>query len=413
MSYSMLSLLAAFLFSVAWSQKAGDQLELQNTEVLDKASVHDELSFLQVKAAAVHKEQAEDENKKSFEKSGMISHGSSNSSSSSGARKNKCVNYLEQPSTNKPKDFTSFWHGSMGAGLYVNPEAKVAFCLIEKNACSQWINLFNRLEHKNNLDIFDSLGDATNYSLRTGTYTDAKAAETFQNPSATRAVFVRDPLERFLSAFLDKCASNNCQNPFCQMRDPSLSGQPIAFKQAVTWLLQLKDLAAAETQGKIDGHFRPQAKHCELDQRINEYNVIGYLKPDSLTTAASCLIERAGLQRFNVISNKDSRPLFREASAPKTVEFLKRFYTPEAARAVYDAYALDYKTFNIPRPEWMDNATGQLYDSTEGVRCHTTSAETPLPNYTVLSFLQTSETVEHASDAWDIPTLASRAGYVL
>jgi len=304
-----------------------------------------------------------------------------------------CSNLWEQQATNKPRDFTHFDHGSNYEGLYVDPNANIAFCLIEKNACSQWTSVFTKLEQRN-LDF-----NQPNFGLRQQTYTDQRAMETFQNPNATRGVFVRDPLERFLSGFLDKCLGDGCSNPYCFMREKSQDGTQITFSQAVSWLLRQDE---QHNLAALDGHFKPQAWHCELEKRINEYNVIGLMQSGSLADTASCFLERAGLDKINAVSSEsDSEPFWQPpgADAKSTSDYLKRFYTPESAKAVYDVFSMDYKTFNLSRPEWIESATGEFYESISGTMCDQG-----------IVALQHEET---ATDIWDIATLAKRAGFVI
>mmetsp|Transcript_43695 Transcript_43695/g.76631 ORF Transcript_43695/g.76631 Transcript_43695/m.76631 type:complete len:369 (+) Transcript_43695:95-1201(+) len=298
----------------------------------------------------------------------------------------RCINLHEQEATQRPRNFRNFDHGSRYEGLYVNPEANFAFCTIEKNACSSWAAIISKLESHNvsNNDVV--------WGITQDTFTVAKANEVFQNPSSTRAVFVRDPLERFLSAFLDKCFSIGCKNIYCGMRsqEQTKAGQQITFSQAVSWLLK-KDLS------ELDGHYKPQAKHCELERRVKEYNVIGHMESSNLASTASCLLEHAGLERLNVISSKaGSEPFWQQKEGEQTVDYLMKFYTPKSAKAVYDAFAIDYQTFDLPRPAWMDHATGELYASTSGTKCSEEAS---------FSDSQTGDS------AWDIPTLARRAGF--
>lgn len=302
----------------------------------------------------------------------------------------RCSNLHERQAIRRPRNFRRFDHGSKYEGLYVNPEANFAFCTIEKNACSSWAAIISKLESNNvsNNDV--------NWGITHETFTVAKANKVFQNLNSTRAVFVRDPLERFLSAFLDKCFSVGCKNIYCdRMRSEgkTKSGDQITFSQAVSWILD-QDLS------ELDGHFRPQANHCELDQRIDEYNVIGLMESRNLASTASCLLERAGLERLNVINGKEgSEPFWQPKTGEQTVDYLMKFYTTESAKAVYDAFAIDYQTFDIPPPSWMDHATGELYTSTSGTECSDS-----------VSFSDSSNTT---LNAWDIPALARRAGFKL
>merc|ERR1719337_206568 len=67
--------------------------------------------------------------------------------------------------------------------------------------------------------------------------------QVFADPEATRAVFVRDPLHRFLSAFLNKCYNPTDdeaqgQAGMASMQNCPMYKEGIVFKDAVEWALQ-------------------------------------------------------------------------------------------------------------------------------------------------------------------------------
>jgi len=255
---------------------------------------------------------------------------------------------MRDPSnTAEPLSFEGFDHGSNYEGLYVNAEHQFAFCLIEKNACTEWNELLiGKLE---GMDAQWAVQDVFNASV---------AQEVFSNPFSVRAVFVRDPLERFLSAFLSKC-TDECDNAFCFPRVVGGKTGAISFQEAIDWLVE-RDVA------ELDGHFRSQAHHCELYKRLHEYNVMGVMSARNLGTDASCLLENVGLQRLNVKGgNEPYWPNMRDANATlehETASLLQKYYTPETAQLVMQAYAVDYDLFGLVKPPWVDAATGEWID---------------------------------------------------
>lgn len=292
-----------------------------------------------------------------------------------------------------PLNFASFDHGSSYEGLYVNEEARFAFCAIEKNACSHWTALFNKLE-TGNLNA-----NGAQYGLIHQKFSAEAASAVFRDQSAIRAVFVRDPLERFLSAFLDKCFDNNCGNGFCFMRPHNMTGQRIPFSRAVEWL-------KTENVENLDGHFKLQSKHCELDKRIHEYNVVALMKPSTLAKDGSCLLEKAQLGMLNTRGSQEGNVPFWQTPIdvpdPNHVELLKSFYTREAAELVYKIFEKDYETLSIPPPDWMLEAKGEIFHSTRNLKC-----DVKLPE---VSVSKVGQGLEHEED--DLLVLAKRAGYV-
>merc|ERR1719443_2222031 len=103
---------------------------------------------------------------------------------------------------------------------------------------------------------------------------------------------VRDPLERFASAFLDKCFGYGCANAWCHARDPELSGMPIAFSSAVDWML-------GSDPKVLDRHWRLQSRHCDLHRRVREYTVVGLMQKQSLHRDAMCLMDSLGLEGYD------------------------------------------------------------------------------------------------------------------
>jgi hypothetical protein len=294
------------------------------------------------------------------------------------------------------KSFTDFDHGSSYEGLYVNKDAKFAFCLIEKNACSAWSTIFQRME-TGNLDW-----NSASYGIAQSSFSSEDAAHVFSDTSASRAVFIRDPLERFLSAFLDKCTSGSCANSFCFMRSADQSGSPIAFSAAVDWL---KD---KDGNSLGDGHWSSQASHCELSSRLHEYTVLGIMKPSTLAPNAACLMERANLSSVNVKSSSDASGFWEtpdeKQNETENVEYLKSFYTKEAAEAVYNAFKDDYELFGIPRPSWIGDANGKFF--TEPSLC-----TTALLLGAGMKSGHKSQSDNGLFDDDDVPSLARRAGF--
>lgn len=306
-----------------------------------------------------------------------------------GLRLHKMTCDLHTQFTQKPLSFTSFDHGSSYQGLYVNKTAKFAFCTIEKNACSKWTAILNKLR-TGDLNL-----NQPSYGISHQTFSAEEALAVFSDDSATRAVFVRDPLERFLSGFLNKCTKKNCENQFCAMRSKSMAGQKIPFEAAVKWL-QKKDVA------NLDGHFKLQSKHCELDKRILEYNVVHVMKSSSLSKDASCLLEKTNLGRLNTQGPKNGNKVFWEENNQddaRTTELLKHFYTREAAEVVFKIFERDYQTFSIPRPKWIDSANGQFYQSVDTFSCEKALLKTDI-----------FESMDDDED--ELVVLAKRAGFI-
>jgi len=314
-------------------------------------------------------------------------------------------NLQEQQSKEPPASFENFDHGSGYEGLYVNQDANFAMCLIEKNACSAWTAIMGKLQD-GNLD-----NNAARYGIAQRSFTAAGASKVFNDPDSVRAVFVRDPLERFLSAFLSKCADASCKNQFCFMRKMSQLGEAIPFSQAVEWALT-QDLT------HVDGHFRLQSRHCELHNRLHEYSVIGVMQSDTLAEDASCMLSRANLSHVNYNSHTKTAPFWKvghHRNRSENVEFLQSFYDQEAANAMYNLLKEDYETFKMPKPSWIDSAHGKILNAHPPKACNSENPnQAGNPQNVLLEVAERkfADSIDHTSED-DISSLARMAGFTL
>jgi hypothetical protein len=187
--------------------------------------------------------------------------------------------------------------------LFVDPELKFAFCPIEKDACSYFDQVMTRMLTRNTSyalpmlmpEDFTKIYSAGSISQKQFGIEGIK--KVFKDPEATRAVFVRDPLHRFLSAYLNKCLHPTPEEAAGvgtgnePMRNCPMYKKGVVFKDAIDWALQ-KDMK------DVNPHWKLQAYHCNLEKYIQSYNVIGVLS-GSLSGDAKCLFEKAGLGDFN------------------------------------------------------------------------------------------------------------------
>jgi len=231
--------------------------------------------------------------------------------------------------------------------------------MIPKNAVSQWSKLLTRLEYMR-LDI-----DHAYYFLAEDKWSADKAWNIFSNKAAVRAVFLRDPLERFLSAFLNKC-TDTCHNGFCLNRGSRnmSTSPPPSFRDAVSWVESLGPKGVKN----LDTHWKPQAYHCDLHERIHEYTDVGLMQLGNLAESAGCLLKKAGLGWLDVDDQNISKSFWQDSDKfveHNTANLLKQYYTPEAAATVMKAFKVDYDLLDelqFPRPQWIQDATGEKID---------------------------------------------------
>mmetsp|Transcript_34306 Transcript_34306/g.81950 ORF Transcript_34306/g.81950 Transcript_34306/m.81950 type:complete len:252 (-) Transcript_34306:53-808(-) len=201
-----------------------------------------------------------------------------------------------------------------------------------------------------------------NYFEVATAWSEDAASKVFQDPRSVRVLWVRDPLERFLSAFLNKCVNNDnhdypAQCPFERTAQPP--GFPLS--QAQSWLRAGGVL--------VDGHFALQSSHCELRNRLHEYNVIGLMTHSDFAKNAECILAQAGLSYLN--KRADGKPFFSHpVNAGKrefaSQEILKKFFTKEFAYQLLELYKDDYRLFRLKPPTWVHEATGEWFNSPMG-----------------------------------------------
>lgn len=108
----------------------------------------------------------------------------------------------------------AFEHGTEYEGLAI-VGTHFAFCMIEKVACTQ----FGRILGQATPFLPHRIHTLTQYKANPDNKRRQRTYElVFNEPRATRAVFVRDPLSRFASAIIDKCYDPQFTNGFCFFR---------------------------------------------------------------------------------------------------------------------------------------------------------------------------------------------------
>lgn len=207
-----------------------------------------------------------------------------------------------------------------------------------------------------------------------------------------RIVILRDPLTRFLSAFLDKCVSRNRIEQHCEptrlfgysskdkdnqnnnttatrkedenaIRVDDLEKDSHLFFQAYVDLLPLK----------WNVHFFPQALYCNgLYRTLPEYKFVGEMGPqyhDDLHRIAN----HYGTPLQDVITDqfklKQSPPTtttppqttttttsaydFRSRSQ-KAARLISEYYTPATVRKALEYFSIDYIKLGLELPDWVD-----------------------------------------------------------
>lgn len=142
--------------------------------------------------------------------------------------------------------------------LLAAPELKLLFCFIPKNACTQFNKLMNAL---NNIPVFGDICGPSDPNFRS-----LASREVIRNhvddPSWTKAVFLRDPLERLVSAYKSKC------------EPPAECGG--CLDQDFNKLVQKLG------PNMTNVHYMPQSTFCGgLSDKIGSYDFVGHVSHNS------------------------------------------------------------------------------------------------------------------------------------
>lgn len=293
-------------------------------------------------------------------------------------------------------------HGTM----LIVPEMKFLFCFIPKNACTQFNQLVNALNDMRNVYGDNCGSECPNFrSSAIGIrwpgatedvgwgYSVSELDAVAKDPTWTKAVFLRDPLERLVSAHRSKCEKQECLGRDCL--DPN-------FTRSVL------ELGSSDVYKNM--HYVPQSTFCEgLDSSIQSYDYIGHVTKDyasmngQVKEMMQLVLERnpaaqmrnlqkplasggpSGSTRQREVnsiidqyfkppssdsdwieessSSSDTPPsaddLFPkdsdgapEVHATGTEDGGKDYYTPSTAKAALKYYSADYKLPGLSVPDW-------------------------------------------------------------
>jgi hypothetical protein len=264
------------------------------------------------------------------------------------------------------------WGGGSGPydRMIVFPKNKFLFCGVPKAGITQWLQ-FLRF----------TMGAADYQSLpyfkkdTTPFYFDQLIPRTqiFMWNTYTKAILIRDPAERLLSAYLDKVANNTGKNsPF---------GPNVTFTEFVD-ILSTPNITKGPNHRINPGltffsdpHWRPQAWSCGLSEHIQNFDYIGTL--DNAAYHTKALLESVGLwethgrhyrvskpgrKRGNLAMRYPPPPLLpnetavgfqQEENGMDTFKHHKDshskiddYYTPELMKKVKELYWMDFKLWD-------------------------------------------------------------------
>ncbi len=267
----------------------------------------------------------------------------------------------------------SFVFGPWHVGQATDPN--VSMCMIEKIGIKHWTKLFT------------SLNNSTYYSRKVR----SDESQTIQLPASGQGypsfVVLRDPLDRFLSAYLDKCV-----DPYHRKREEHCEPNEI-YRDHEQNDMKANRLTAGYSFGGDDDkvkdsdmkghrktlfsmyvdtmplkwnlHFFPQSLYCDgLYRFIDDYDFVGHMG-SSFYNDLEKLGSRYGgrfetkLKEIFDYSSKLDR-VEEEVSnvnvgiETKASEKVMQYYTPRSLRKVLEYVSIDYALLDLRIPEWAE-----------------------------------------------------------
>lgn len=206
-------------------------------------------------------------------------------------------------------------------------------------------------------------------------------ASYIQDPTWLKAVFYRDPIARFISAFLSKCGGKDLDGARICWR--VFGSKTASFHQAISRVLY----KSINNSTFHDGHFARQSDFCGgLAHTLHYYNAVHLLEPQSSRQQLIAILNNASIPLTDAVQRKLDL-FFPELSGNQTGEFtvpathlgaehfthssetktqLKYLSDDCYTRILVDYYAQDYRVFGIRYPLHVERALGNT--TTEACR---------------------------------------------
>ncbi|KAL7579858.1 hypothetical protein ACA910_004870 [Epithemia clementina (nom. ined.)] len=251
---------------------------------------------------------------------------------------------------------TPYQFGGWDVAPVVVESHKLLFWTTPKVGCTVFKKAFRRMEGYKDWMVENSIiphspySNGLNYLYH---YRPSEADHMLTDPTWTRALFVRDPKERLLSAYLDKVASNHSyyvRKICCKIKSMETLLQCDRFREstqstadqlrspAVSFASFLQDVYS----NCSDPHWKPQAKRLP-DKYWPVINFIGHLEHARQDTER--LFRKIGAWEAFGASGWPSGAIFGNNSAKHATFAMNKvtaYYSPELEEMAERIYQADY-----------------------------------------------------------------------
>ncbi|PAV55822.1 hypothetical protein WR25_07161 [Diploscapter pachys] len=228
--------------------------------------------------------------------------------------------------------------------LLISPKYKIAFCPLQKSLSSILVGMICYLEHEEELKKIKNINQGWQFEdlcMKEGrsTYLTGQAAKEFMNGERggkdyLKIAIVRNPVDRFLSGFSDKCSrvmnGKLHKGRDCYECDNSMECilKTLYFRSKLYLNGSLN--GHVETKDEIpyiDRHLVPQSWSCDFVHHLNDYKIIKY-EAENSTNVLNELFE---IFRSRNVSEKSLESLGRRIYGKYTGH--TTFLSPERVQA--------------------------------------------------------------------------------
>ena len=215
--------------------------------------------------------------------------------------------------------------------MRISAKFKLAACKLEKVGSTNIARVFYLLEHMSGVNISDAntiAGARARNRVPIGKYKNTTVFESDDYGLYTKFMFVRDPLERLLSAYRDRHPHGFFKNK----KDPS-------FKSFLENILNTPDM-------KLNPHvasFNRKCRPCEI-----KYDFVGLL--DNFETEMKNILRSVGVEQA-IILPKRNQTGYEEKSSDVLRRYLQS--VPKTTiKKIYQRYYFDYFLFGFKKPDF-------------------------------------------------------------
>lgn len=244
---------------------------------------------------------------------------------------------------------------------------KLGYCLIAKNACSKFKTLLDAtrrdvraIEQPHGIHG-GKLENAIHFERVFPHGGSRKYRELLQSPASnwTFFVVVRDPLERLLSGFEDKCV-HKVHWPCLGLPSKHRKRRFVQFARRMIAVLNNPHKNSCH----MDGHFMPQHCFCGLRELLPDYDFVLKYSFDGIGAETEQMLHAVGLNRyFHGWGANHNETMFgghtthtngaTSRGDASRLAFYDRHLTRALAEELVEAFAEDYAVLRLQPPQWI------------------------------------------------------------